>query len=226
MPSPVRAVFFDVVGTVLFPATSAPAMYAEVARRGGLEVSVNEIRQRFVQAFNAQEEIDRSAGWVTSEEREIDRWRQIVHNTLAGVSDPESCFQELFHHFAQPHAWRLAEGAGTAIAAHSERGIRVGLGSNYDRRLWSVMAGFPELVSLGERTVISSVVGVRKPDRTFFDHVVHLAECEAGEVLFVGDDLENDYHGALAAGLQARFINASNREEIPGRLERLTDLIG
>ena len=62
---------------------------------------------RFVEAYRTQELIDRAAGWVTSEERERDRWRSIVAATLRGVPDPDACFRELFDHFAKPTSWRL-----------------------------------------------------------------------------------------------------------------------
>ena len=51
------------------------------------------------------------------------------------------------------------------------RGIRVGIGSNYDARLRSVLDGFPELAPLRERVVISAAVGYRKPALEFFREV-------------------------------------------------------
>jgi putative hydrolase of the HAD superfamily len=225
LPSHIRAVFFDVVGTVLFPNPGAPIIYAEAARRGGLDLSITDVRVRFIQAYNIQEEIDRAAGWVTSEDREERRWRSIVAATLRGVSDPEACFSELYAHFANPTSWRVGDDIGHVIAALIERGIVVGLGSNYDSRLWSVLEGFPELASLRERTIISSVVEYRKPAVEFFQNVVRVADCEPSEVLFVGDDLANDYSGAIAAGLDARLLDESHRYSISNRIERLTDLI-
>jgi putative hydrolase of the HAD superfamily len=221
----IRSVFFDVVGTVLFPVPGALSIYAEVARRRGLDLSMSDIRVRFIQSYNIQEEIDRNAGWITSEDREQRRWRSIVDATLRGVSDPEDCFQELYSHFANPASWRLGDDAGRVIATLVGREIVVGLGSNYDSRLWPVLDGFPELAPLRERTIISSVVKHRKPAVEFFRNVVRVAACEPGEVLFVGDDLANDYSGAIAAGLDARLLDETQRYSISNRIERLTDLI-
>lgn len=225
IPSHIRAVFFDVVGTVLLPHPPAPSIYAEVARRGGLNLAASEIRKKFIEAYNAQESIDRTSGWITSEEREIARWRSIVATALTGISDSESCFQQLYRHFGNSTAWQLNADIGKVIAALVERGIAVGLGSNYDCRLWTVIDGFPELAALKERTVISSVVGYRKPAVEFFTTVTRLAGCQAHEVLFVGDDLENDYLGALEAGLDARLFDETNRSNVTKRIVRLMDLI-
>jgi putative hydrolase of the HAD superfamily len=225
LPSHARAVFFDVIGTVLFPEPAAPSIYADVARRWGLDVSTADVRVRFIQAFNIQEEIDRSAGWITSEEREQNRWRSIVAATLREVSDPEACYQELYAHFANPKSWRIGQNAETVVAALAARGIVVGLGSNYDKRLCSVLDGFPELAPVRQRTVISSVVGFRKPAVEFFQNIVRVAGCQADEVLFVGDDLANDYSGALAAGLDALLLDENHRYSHPKRIIGLMDLI-
>jgi putative hydrolase of the HAD superfamily len=224
-PSHIRAVYFDVVGTVLFPDPPAPTIYADVARRGGLNTTGAEIRAKFVEAYNAEEAIDRAVGWVTSEKRERDRWQNIVAATLRGVADLERCFQQLYEHFSKPTSWKLGKDIGRVIAALHERGIIVGLGTNYDSRLWSVLDGFPELAPLRERTVISSLVGFRKPAAEFFQKVVELATCEPSEVLFVGDDMDNDYLGATAAGLEARLLDAPHGHRIEKRFERLMDLI-
>jgi putative hydrolase of the HAD superfamily len=225
LPPHIRAVFFDVVGTILFPNPGAPSVYAEIGQRGGLNLDVRDIRTSFIAAYNIEEEIDRATGWMTSEERERDRWKNIVAATLRGVNDPECCFEELFQHFAKPASWRLGGDVRRVINTLIDEGIVVGLGSNYDSRLWSVIEGFPELEQLRERTIISSIVGFRKPSIEFFQKVVSVAGCEPSAVLFVGDDLENDYLGASKAGLEAVLFDVNHRHEVPKRIEKLVDLI-
>jgi putative hydrolase of the HAD superfamily len=78
---------------------------------------------------------------------------------------------------------------------------------------------------LQERTVISSVVGFRKPAVEFFQQVIEVAACEPDEVLFVGDDMDNDYLGATASGLEARLLDVNRGYSIQNRIERLVDLI-
>jgi putative hydrolase of the HAD superfamily len=226
IPGHVRAVFFDAVGTLLFPEPSAPVMYAEVAARHGLTLTPAEVRTRFVAAYLAEEEADVSAGWATSERREKDRWRRIVFDTLAGVSDPDACYRFLFDHFARPPAWRVAPDAPETLATLSARGVSAGLGSNYDERLWPVLAGFPELTFPRELVLISAEVGVRKPGAEFFRRAARAAGCAVGEVLFVGDDLGNDYQGATAAGMPALLLDPLGRHpSVPHRLTRLAELV-
>jgi putative hydrolase of the HAD superfamily len=218
LTSEIRAVFFDAVGTVLFPNPSAPSVYAEVARRGDLD-------ERFVQAYRIEEAIDRSTGWVVSEERERRRWRNIVFASPAGASDLDARFEELFLHFALPTSWILGPDVGPTIDVLIERGIAVGMGSNYDSRLHSVVAGFPELEPLRNRTVVSSEVGFRKPSAEFFREVIRKAGCEAREILFVGDDLDNDYRGALAVGIHPLLLDTRLESAVPNRIAKLLGLL-
>jgi putative hydrolase of the HAD superfamily len=226
LPAPVRAVFFDAVGTLLFPEPSAPVVYAETARRHGLVLTPVEVRARFISVYRREEAADATTNWITSEKRESDRWRCIITETLAGVSDPEACYQHLFAHFARPAAWRLAPDALPVLTVLHQRGKVLGLGSNYDERLWSVLAGFPELALVRDRVLISATVGVRKPGAGFFHEMARAAECTVSEVLFVGDDVENDYAGATAAGMHAVFLDPEARHpRVPHRITALSELI-
>lgn len=221
-----RAVFFDAVGTLLFPDPVAAVAYAEVARRYGLVVQPEELLPRFVAAFRAEEEADRRAGWATDERREEARWRRIVADSLPGVADPDACFRELFDHFARPGGWRVNPDAVALILRLRERGLTLGIASNFDARLWSVLAGFPELASLRDRVVVSAAVGHRKPSPLFFAEVVRVAGLDPSEVLLVGDDRGNDYEGASAAGLAAVLLDPRDRHpDVPHRVRSLADLL-
>jgi putative hydrolase of the HAD superfamily len=226
LPPNVRAVFFDAVGTLLFPEPSAPVIYAEVALRHGLTLIPAEVRERFIAAYRVEEAADAATAWVTSEERERARWRTIVTQTLVGVSEPEACYRHLFDHFAQPGAWKIAPDAVDVLTALHHRGLLLGLGSNYDERLWPVLTGFPELSLLRDRVLVSAAVGVRKPGVGFFREVAHTAGCDVSQVLFVGDDYGNDYEGATAAGLPAILLDPHDRyPHVLHRITRLAELL-
>ena len=220
-----RAVFFDAVGTLLFPEPSAPQIYADLARRNGLGLTDEVIWARFVAAYRVEEAADRAAGWVTSEEREYERWHRIVTATLHGVPDPDACFLELFDHFSKPAAWRLHPEAGPVLAELRNRGLVLGLGTNYDARVWPVVEGFPALAPIRDRMIVSAAVGFRKPAPGFFKELLKSAGCAPAAVLFVGDDIENDYKGATAAGLNTVLLYPTNRSYVPNRITTLSELI-
>src|SRR5262245_45436693 len=184
IPPSVRAIFFDAVGTLIFPDPPAADVYAAVGRRHGSRLPLDVIEARFRDAFRAEEVFDRLNELRTDEEREVRRWRRIVATVLDHVADREAVFGELFEYFSRPSAWRCAPDAGPVLEELARRGYRLGLASNYDRRLRSVAAGLTELRPL-EHLVISSEVGWRKPARGFFDAVVRQAGVTPAEVLFV-----------------------------------------
>ncbi len=224
LPAGIRAVFFDAVGTVLHPVPGAPVVYAQAAARYGLDPAG--LLDRLRVSYLAEEDIDRRAGWATSEEREIARWRRIVRDTLPGA--PPECFDELYQHFARPEAWAVPPDAAPTFAALQERGLVLGLASNYDARLEAVLAGRPELDLLKRHVVISSRIGVRKPAAAFFARVAEAAGCPAGLVAYVGDDLGNDFRGATAARMHAVLLAPPGRyPEVKGpRVAGLGELVG
>jgi putative hydrolase of the HAD superfamily len=206
-----RAIFFDAVGTVLFPSPGASTVYVEVARRHGLTLDPAAVRERLWAQFRIEDAADRECGWATSESREETRWRAIVFAAVDGATD--DLFHELYDHFAQPHAWTVPPAAAECIARLHAQGVKLGLASNYDSRLATVVDGTPALHPLRERLVISSLVGWRKPGRQFFDVVTQVAGCEPADILFVGDDPENDFAGATSAGMRAVLLDDQGKHE-------------
>lgn len=221
----VRAVTFDAVGTLIFPNPGAATVYAEVAARHGLQVDPTTIGPKLWAQFRVQDEHDRAMGWVTSEVRERDRWEHIVHTSLPGATD--ELFEELFQHFAQPTAWAVPPDAAEVLSELHSRGFILGMASNYDSRLTSVVNGIPALAPVRDRLVISSLVGFRKPAPAFFTFgVLPAMGVPPSEILFVGDDRENDYDGATAAGLRAVLLDAKGQHpEVPGQVAGLRELL-
>jgi len=54
-------------------------------------------------------------------------------------------------------------------------------------------------------------VGAIKPDRAFFASLTARLECEAGDLLMVGDTWCDDIVGSVEAGLQARWVDREGR---------------
>jgi putative hydrolase of the HAD superfamily len=222
IPGTVRAVFFDAVGTLIVPDPPAGEVYAAVGRRHGSRLTVEEVCPRFRDAFRREEAFDLQHGLLTDEAREERRWRHIVAAVLDEVADGEACFRDLFEHFSRPEAWRCTPDAGPVLAEVSRRGYRLGLASNYDSRLRSVVAGLPELAPV-QHLVISSEVGWRKPAPEFFAALVRQAGLAPEAILFVGDDPVNDHEGARAAGLRSLLLDPCGPNE--NCLTRLGDLL-
>jgi putative hydrolase of the HAD superfamily len=83
---------------------------------------------------------------------------------------------------------------------------------------------------IGERfdtIVISSEIGVHKPDAAIFRHACESAGVAPGDCVFVGDQLDGDARAASAAGMHGIWLNRL-RQFAPGcdveMIETLTEL--
>lgn len=226
IPPGVRAIYFDAVGTVIHPRPSAGAVYADIGRRFGSQLDAGEVKRRFAVAFQAEEDADARHDHRTDEARELERWWRIVDQVLDDVRDREACFAALYVHFAEPSAWAVDPAAASVLDALRRDGYQIGLATNFDHRLRSVLAGLPALAALDD-VVISSEVGWKKPAAGFFAELTGRRTLVPNQVLLVGDDLENDYTGATAAGLHARLLDPTGACPVPPehRLAALTDLV-
>jgi putative hydrolase of the HAD superfamily len=219
-------VFFDAVGTLLHPEPPAPAVYAVVGRRFGSQRDEADITGRFRAAFLRQEAEDHAAGLRTDERRELARWRAIVREVLDDVTDTETCFQELYAHFARADAWRCLPETGEVLAELPRRGHVLGIASNFDHRLRGLVEDLPVLRPV-RYLVISSEIGWRKPAAEFFREMCRQAGSPPEQILYVGDDTINDYEGARAAGVRAVLLDSRRPDEVPARvcLKLLSDLL-
>jgi putative hydrolase of the HAD superfamily len=225
-PRRFRCIAFDAVGTLIYPMPAAGEVYHQVARRFGSRLPADEVIHRFRRAFRESERGDLAlpdgTRLATSEEREYQRWKEIVTSVLDDVSNQDGCFAELFAHFANPSAWRCFDEVPPLLAELRARGYQVLIASNFDRRLHSVCDGLPALKDFPLR-IISSEVGCRKPGQGFFDALVARASCPRDEILMIGDDPANDVTGARQAGLSALLVNRRT-QPTPGELADLSAL--
>src|SRR5262249_25061791 len=131
----------------------------------------------------------------------------------------------LYAYFARPQAWRAAPGAAALLAALRAEAYVVGIASNFDHRLRPILAGLDELGPL-EHLAISSEVGWKKPAPEFFAALGAMAGLSPGEILLVGDDLDNDFHGARRAGLASLMLDPRGACAVTPSIRALAEMLG
>ena len=220
----IRWIVFDCVGTLITPDPPVHEAYARIGARHGSSIGADQIANRFRTVFRATEaedrealsqttQPDRFACRETSESIERRRWQRIVQAVIDDV-DGDSCFEELFGYFGLPEAWRVFEDVSDSIQVLQRRGLQVAVASNFDARLHDVFDGLASMRDFSRRYV-SSLIGFRKPDRRFYEHVISDLGCEPSEVLFVGDDRLNDFEGALHSGCRALHLVRDHQSAEP-----------
>jgi HAD superfamily hydrolase (TIGR01549 family) len=82
-------------------------------------------------------------------------------------------------------------------------GIWVGIAGNQTRRAGAILRSLELPADL---IVTSDDLGVEKPDRAFFVEIAKLAPSPPGEILYVGDRLDNDVRPAAETGFATALI--------------------
>jgi HAD superfamily hydrolase (TIGR01549 family) len=93
--------------------------------------------------------------------------------------------------------------ARPCMSALREMGVWVGIAGNQTARAGRILR---ELELPANMIATSDGWGTAKPDPAFFRAVIDAAPCEAGNILYVGDRLDNDLKPARLSGMQTAFI--------------------
>jgi haloacid dehalogenase superfamily, subfamily IA, variant 3 with third motif having DD or ED/haloacid dehalogenase superfamily, subfamily IA, variant 1 with third motif having Dx(3-4)D or Dx(3-4)E len=204
-----RAIVFDAVGTLLRADPPVADVYHLAGWQHGSQLGRDEVGRRMRDAFAASEAGEGLIREATSETRERERWRRIVRSIFDDVPDSSGpLFRTLWQHFAEPQSWRLFDDVGATLGELAERGFRLAIASNFDRRLRAIVAADSALRRC-EHCFISSEIGFPKPDGRFFAQAAALLDVPPNQILLVGDDWTNDILGARAAGWQVVWLNRS-----------------
>lgn len=187
----IRALFVDAANTLLTPREPVGVTYARAARARGYPVDPSEVEQRFRAAM-------RTASPIPGDRSGRRFWRPIVAEAV-GVDDP-ALFDELYQRYAEPSAWWVDVEALQLLGRVARTGVRLGIISNFDRRL-RTLYGRLALDRMFSVLVISSEVDAEKPDPAIFHIACECAGVKPSEAVHVGDDPVRDVEGARSAGL-------------------------
>jgi len=216
----IRAITFDAGGTLIEPWPSVGHVYAEVANRHGKEVSSDELNRRFVSAWRTRKNFAYSS----------QAWARLVDEVFSGLTTElpsRTFFDELYERFAQADTWRVFDDVEPALKALRERGIRLAVLSNWDKRLRPLLEEL-ELGQWFEEIYISLEIGRAKPDERIFGATAKDLGLAGDEILHVGDSLEEDVRGASNAGWQSRHLvrgTGKNPDSVDSTITSLTELI-
>ena len=146
--------------------------------------------------------------------RDDDRlwWHELVARTLAfaeySLPDFDLYFERVYRRFEQPGIWRARAGAEETLKVLSRAGLRLGVLSNFDRRLHAVLR-ILELAHYFEHVIVSSEVGANKPSPLIFQAALARFGVPASRMLHVGDDPDLDGKGAAPLGIETFLVQES-----------------
>jgi len=208
-----QVIFLDAVGTIIGIKGSVGEIYSQIAQDFGVRVSPKLLDIKFSQSFKAAPPpIFTDTEDQDIPQREFDWWRIVAGNTFesAGVmeqfTDFSSFFSELYIHFGTAEPWFVYPDVIPALRKWQQMGIELGVVSNFDSRIYSVLQGL-EIREYFDSITISTQVGVAKPNPMIFQIALEKHNCSPEAAWHIGDSLKEDYQGAKAAGLRGIWIN-------------------
>ncbi len=213
----IRAITFDVGGTLIQPWPSVGHVYAEVAADHGLtEVDPTTLNRRFAAAWSTRGEFEHSH----------QGWAGLVDATFAGLVDRKpsaSFFPKLYERFADPAAWRIYDDVLPTLDELASRGFALAAVSNWDERLRPLLAAL-NLDGYFEAVLVSCELYFAKPSNVIFEHALRKLGVAPAEALHVGDSPLEDVEGAKSAGMKGLLLDRSGTPGA-GRIQSLTELL-
>ncbi len=209
----IRAVTFDVGGTLIAPFPSVGHIYADVAAAHGVTgLDAAELDHRFSQAWKRHRPENYTKG----------EWARLVDATFEGLTHElpsRTFFDELYARFTRTDCWQVFDDVMPTLIALRTRGLKLALVSNWDERLRPLLVAL-ELSPCFDACLISCEVRSAKPDGMIFAAAAEALDLKSREILHVGDSDREDAGGALMAGMQSLLIDRSQ----PAGNGRISDL--
>lgn len=205
-------IFLDAVGTLFGVQGSVGEQYAKVASRFGIYLPTEALNQAFFKSFKAAgSPAFPGCDDAKLKAKEYAWWFDIAVQTFQQVdalqqfSDFEAFFAELFAYFATVSPWEVYADVPIALKRCQQLGIPLGVLSNFDSRIYSVLQGL-ELLDYFASITISTEAGTAKPNRQIFEVALHKHECLPQDAWHIGDSFAEDYQAAQKAGLRGIWL--------------------
>ena len=208
---PIRAVFFDVVGTLARFVPEQEDVLVEAALSQGVSLTIDQARRGFAAAgewWNRVVGLRYRTAPVAEQEAlnlEYDRHLFEAAGVDVDIETLSRVFRELFRR-GRPTRLEAYPDAAPALSSLKGKGLTLGVISNMGRDLPSVLEEIGLTANL-QVVVASGEAGFTKPDPRIFETALQRAGVTADEAIYVGDLYDSDVLGARGAGITPVFLD-------------------
>ena len=207
MLSHLRAVFFDVDFTLIYP---GPVFQGEgyrdfCSKHGVANCDPSAFHAAVASASALLDEAEDHAFDAQVFVRYI---RHIIERMGGSGEALDACAMEIYREWAACHHFSLYDDVLPSLQALRAKGLLIGLISNTHRSLENFQSHF-ELDDLIAGAVSSREHGYNKPHPSIFRTALRLLAVAPGEALMVGDSFGHDVEGARAVGMHAVWLRRS-----------------
>jgi len=209
---PIKAIFFDALGTLFYLTKTVGYHYALAGSSVGLPLDSQQLDRAFYSVWKKMPRRAAIAGPRDNDDKGW--WRELVDHVLAQVApslsefDRDNFFEIAYEHFAESDVWELYPEVH-GVLNQLQPSFQLAVVSNFDGRLRLILQHLG-ISKFFAHIFISSEIGADKPDPEIFRRALKLIDLKPNEVLHVGDDSERDWEAASAAGLSIFRLDRPN----------------
>jgi putative hydrolase of the HAD superfamily len=213
MKTPIQVILFDAAETLFHVNGSVAEIYLRYATKHGFQQkpeSLEAITQAFRRAFR-EAPPPVFVGMAPTKLKQCERlwWFDIVHNVFYRVGMFErfdEFFDEVFQVFEDSRSWVLYPETERVLTHLRDQGFELGIVSNFDSRLFTVLRGLG-IETFFDTVTISSLAQAAKPSPKIFEVALEKHAVDPEEAIHIGDSLRDDVEGAQRAGLTGILLD-------------------
>ncbi len=209
----VRAIFFDVGSTLIYPDPSVAEMFKIVARERGHAFDPARV-DSFMPEVDAlyDREYERNGDFWCAHESSVQIWKDMytllsermgLGDDSAGISDA------MYDRYLLAESWSLYPEVVGALEVLAGEGYRLGIISNWDASLPNLIEGLG-LKKYFDVVIPSASRGCRKPHKAIFEVALDEMGVKARHAVHVGDLPEADGAAALV-GIRPLIVDRHGR---------------
>lgn len=206
-----KAIFFDAGDTLLTIPAARVLMQQFLAERQFVkdEMDVEEKINEAIRKFYYEKKQGLFEACTPESDREF--WIKIYRYVLQRLNIEEhnwtpeeiyQCCHEMYDVFVAPQHYHLFEDVREVLEELKRRNFRLAVISNFAPTLPAVLED-KGILHYFDPVVVSTLVGMEKPDPAIFSYTLELTGLKAEEVLYVGDHDTNDIWAPNQVGIDA-----------------------
>lgn len=209
----IRAIIYDIGGTLLYPKPPIEELCAHAEAVSGLHIphAAFERALPYLRHFFAERDLPVGSLW-SSPPRLREAWAEYYAHAMqaSGVDAPAERMlavgRIMSDWYAHHDRWAMYDDVPPALAEGARRGLIQGVISDWSSDLVEILHGLA-ISPLLQFVVASGTVGFAKPSPEIFQQALARAGVTAAEAIYVGDTYALDVLGARAVGMRAALID-------------------
>lgn len=215
--APYQVIIFDVNGTLLGyeDPLGFEKRFAQACQDLGDPVTVDQVHQAFSRLIQEWARI-KAQGLRRASSSEQYRWTmtrgyQLMLEALGVQGDLGQKADALYERFIVQEGFMPVFGdVEDTLRRLRGQGLRLGILSNFPPHLEQTLKQHG-IHGYFDFFVVSSLVGLEKPDPAIFKLAIEKADCPREKILYVGDSPDDDIRSAQAIGLATILVDRHDR---------------